>query len=67
MNVIHFFSQERVYNLKVCFATKIIIYRLLVGGGHGVGEEGKDERAFSLGLIILPEVTLHWHKVPLST
>lgn len=46
MNLIlfFFFPQERVYNLKVCFATKIIICQLLVGGvGWGWEQDGREE------------------------
>lgn len=50
MNLIHFFSQDRVYNLKVCFATKIIICQLLVGGGGKMGREEETSGTFHLGV-----------------
>ena len=39
-----------MYNLKVCFATKIIICQLRVGGGSRMGREDETSGAFHLGV-----------------
>lgn len=63
MNVIHFFfhKKERMNNLKVCFATKIIIYPLLVGE---VGMGGQRKEKSNVGsisdFIILPSIGIKY-------